>query len=757
MRAHANRAPARKNVDAIVDDAPLSAARMFTRARRALGVDDSPPSTSTASSVLTPNVTARRASTSATPSTPSTPQGLYAKASSALREALDGGKNDDGMRYAMINDARRTVQKLSEVLDGGFDAHGLGEDEKDAWLLQVECLREAVDDATVNVAGLEASQVPSPVVREANVDSSMSGMFEGLALAPPGTSTENTAGLDLFSGLNVVGTPPTPKVQVEAPQPISPHVLFEMSDNEHGGSTPQRTVRIGYGRDEMAQTTKPTTAVPDFEEFGATPEFTFARVSRSAADDEDPLPVFDEETSSALVGEFEFAVASLPPMGSIDGRIDNEEDELSALLQAAQFRNKAPELAHRSCEARIEACVKKRSVVGSSAMALLAQIDELKSQQEQAVTRDDYEAAATLEEQISGAVKTYDDTERKLLDLEKDFTSTIEESIKALENLVNAGKTSVEELTIFCRAKDELLAAKNAEKHQAKQAAKEAEEKLQETKNNASELFRQTNEEIGEVKARREALDAPMCALNAEIEDLRAQLLEKESAYEALIEQMKSLDEEEQCLIAKAEITKTKVEETEAEIAKFLEDENVEEDATAGEDEAERKVTGIREGLSTKEQTLASTSDALSILRTFIERESSAVAQESKAHVELTSAENAAKTRAQSQKLIATLRVRINELETAKTIAASEKRFKDAADASAEIKHLTQQIENAEEESHAGDDDIDIDALRAALIDAQRAARHARIARLEEESRIYPSTADAVRIAIDLARIKHRE
>ena len=117
---------------------------------------------------------------------------------------MDGRNNDDGMRYAMINDARRTVQKLSEVLDGGFDAHGLGEDEKDAWLLQVECLREAVEDATANVAGELPSPVPSLVVREASADSSE--MFEGLALAPSGTSTD-TSDLDLFSGLNIVATP----------------------------------------------------------------------------------------------------------------------------------------------------------------------------------------------------------------------------------------------------------------------------------------------------------------------------------------------------------------------------------------------------------------------------------------------------------------------------------------------------------------------------------------------------------------------
>ena len=720
---------------------------MFTRARRALGADES---LSSASSVLTPNVTAR--SPSATPSTPSTPHGLYAKASSALREAMDGRNNDDGMRYAMINDARRTVQKLSEVLDGGFDAHGLGEDEKDAWLLQVECLREAVEDATANVAGELPSPVPSPVVREASPDSS--GMFEGLALAPSGTSTD-TSDLDLFSGLNIVATPPTPsKAQVEVPQPISPHVLFEANDSEHSNSTPQQAqVRIGYGRDEMEHATEPTTAVPDFTEFGDTPEFTFAQVSRSASvGDLEDVPVFDE-TSSALVGEFEFALASSPlPTASMDG------NELRGLLQTAELRNKAPELAHRSCEARIEACVKKRSVVGNSAMALVAQINELKSRQEKAVSEDDYEAAATLEDQISGIVDTYADTERKLLALENEFTSTIEESIKALENLVNAGKVSVEELTIFRRGKDELLQARNAQKNQAKQAANHAKEKLQDAKSSADETIRQINDEIGEVKVRRGALAEPMSTLRAEIEDLRAQLEEKQGAYEAFTVQIQSLDAEEQSLISKAESAKTTAESAEAEIAKFLAVENVDDSEPVGYDEAESAMASIRDGLCTKEQILASTSNALEAMRAFIERESSAIAQEATARLELVTAENRIKTKSRSQKLIASLRLHITELEATKTTAASEKRFKDAADASTEIKCLTQQIEDAEKDiDDRGDDNDGIDALRAALLDAQRATSRARIARLEEESRVYPTSTDAVRVAIDLTRIKHRD
>jgi len=720
---------------------------MFTRARRALGADES---LSSASSVLTPNVTAR--SPSATPSTPSTPHGLYAKASSALREAMDGRNNDDGMRYAMINDARRTVQKLSEVLDGGFDAHGLGEDEKDAWLLQVECLREAVEDATANVAGELPSPVPSPVVREASPDSS--GMFEGLALAPSGTSTD-TSDLDLFSGLNIVATPPTPsKAQVEVPQPISPHVLFEANDSEHSNSTPQQAqVRIGYGRDEMEHATEPTTAVPDFTEFGDTPEFTFAQVSRSASvGDLEDVPVFDE-TSSALVGEFEFALASSPlPTASMDG------NELRGLLQTAELRNKAPELAHRSCEARIEACVKKRSVVGNSAMALIAQINELKSRQEKAVSEDDYEAAATLEDQISGIVDTYADTERKLLALENEFTSTIEESIKALENLVNAGKVSVEELTIFRRGKDELLQARNAQKNQAKQAANHAKEKLQDAKSSADETIRQINDEIGEVKVRRGALAEPMSTLRAEIEDLRAQLEEKQGAYEAFTVQIQSLDAEEQSLISKAESAKTTAESAEAEIAKFLAVENVDDSEPVGYDEAESAMASIRDGLCTKEQILASTSNALEAMRAFIERESSAIAQEATARLELVTAENRIKTKSRSQKLIASLRLHITELEATKTTAASEKRFKDAADASTEIKCLTQQIEDAEKDiDDRGNDNDGIDALRAALLDAQRATSRARIARLEEESRVYPTSTDAVRVAIDLTRIKHRD
>jgi len=720
---------------------------MFTRARRALGADES---LSSASSVLTPNVTAR--SPSATPSTPSTPHGLYAKASSALREAMDGRNNDDGMRYAMINDARRTVQKLSEVLDGGFDAHGLGEDEKDAWLLQVECLREAVEDATANVAGELPSPVPSPVVREASPDSS--GMFEGLALAPSGTSTD-TSDLDLFSGLNIVATPPTPsKAQVEVPQPISPHVLFEANDSEHSNSTPQQAqVRIGYGRDEMEHATEPTTAVPDFTEFGDTPEFTFAQVSRSASvGDLEDVPVFDE-TSSALVGEFEFALASSPlPTASMDG------NELRGLLQTAELRNKAPELAHRSCEARIEACVKKRSVVGNSAMALVAQINELKSRQEKAVSEDDYEAAATLEDQISGIVDTYADTERKLLALENEFTSTIEESIKALENLVNAGKVSVEELTIFRRGKDELLQARNAQKNQAKQAANHAKEKLQDAKSSADETIRQINDEIGEVKVRRGALAEPMSTLRAEIEDLRAQLEEKQGAYEAFTVQIQSLDAEEQSLISKAESAKTTAESAEAEIAKFLAVENVDDSEPVGYDEAESAMASIRDGLCTKEQILASTSNALEAMRAFIERESSAIAQEATARLELVTAENRIKTKSRSQKLIASLRLHITELEATKTTAASEKRFKDAADASTEIKCLTQQIEDAEKDiDDRGNDNDGIDALRAALLDAQRATSRARIARLEEESRVYPTSTDAVRVAIDLTRIKHRD
>ena len=652
----------------------------------------------------------------------------------------------------MINDARRTVQKLSEVLDGGFDAHGLGEDEKDAWLLQVECLREAVEDATANVAGELPSPVPSPVVREASPDSS--GMFEGLALAPSGTSTD-TSDLDLFSGLNIVATPPTPsKAQVEVPQPISPHVLFEANDSEHSNSTPQQAqVRIGYGRDEMEHATEPTTAVPDFTEFGDTPEFTFAQVSRSASvGDLEDVPVFDE-TSSALVGEFEFALASSPlPTASMDG------NELRGLLQTAELRNKAPELAHRSCEARIEACVKKRSVVGNSAMALVAQINELKSRQEKAVSEDDYEAAATLEDQISGIVDTYADTERKLLALENEFTSTIEESIKALENLVNAGKVSVEELTIFRRGKDELLQARNAQKNQAKQAANHAKEKLQDAKSSADETIRQINDEIGEVKVRRGALAEPMSTLRAEIEDLRAQLEEKQGAYEAFTVQIQSLDAEEQSLISKAESAKTTAESAEAEIAKFLAVENVDDSEPVGYDEAESAMASIRDGLCTKEQILASTSNALEAMRAFIERESSAIAQEATARLELVTAENRIKTKSRSQKLIASLRLHITELEATKTTAASEKRFKDAADASTEIKCLTQQIEDAEKDiDDRGDDNDGIDALRAALLDAQRATSRARIARLEEESRVYPTSTDAVRVAIDLTRIKHRD
>jgi len=652
----------------------------------------------------------------------------------------------------MINDARRTVQKLSEVLDGGFDAHGLGEDEKDAWLLQVECLREAVEDATANVAGELPSPVPSPVVREASQDSS--GMFEGLALAPSGTSTD-TSDLDLFSGLNIVATPPTPsKAQVEVPQPISPHVLFEANDSEHSNSTPQQAqVRIGYGRDEMEHATEPTTAVPDFTEFGDTPEFTFAQVSRSASvGDLEDVPVFDE-TSSALVGEFEFALASSPlPTASMDG------NELRGLLQTAELRNKAPELAHRSCEARIEACVKKRSVVGNSAMALVAQINELKSRQEKAVSEDDYEAAATLEDQISGIVDTYADTERKLLALENEFTSTIEESIKALENLVNAGKVSVEELTIFRRGKDELLQARNAQKNQAKQAANHAKEKLQDAKSSADETIRQINDEIGEVKVRRGALAEPMSTLRAEIEDLRAQLEEKQGAYEAFTVQIQSLDAEEQSLISKAESAKTTAESAEAEIAKFLAVENVDDSEPVGYDEAESAMASIRDGLCTKEQILASTSNALEAMRAFIERESSAIAQEATARLELVTAENRIKTKSRSQKLIASLRLHITELEATKTTAASEKRFKDAADASTEIKCLTQQIEDAEKDiDDRGNDNDGIDALRAALLDAQRATSRARIARLEEESRVYPTSTDAVRVAIDLTRIKHRD
>jgi len=687
------------------------------------------------SSPYTPNVTARSMSS----------ESLHTSFVDAMRAMDDASmaESNVGVRCASINAARRAIAACDEAIGQTT----MTMKERAIWEERMAGLHARAATAAASV-GDDAPRTTSAAKESSS--GGLRGMFEGLAMSTP-TSANGLSGFDLFSGLDIATNGSNATGSPRA-QPISPHTLFGMGVEDDGDRTPKVTpVRVGYARDEM------NVAMAAAPESIGSPELTFAHISRSTS--EDDLPVFDE-TSSALMGEFEFAVAT-PPRATKSTTMSLEEssaNELLGMLKAAEARKKAPELAHRSCEARMEACAKKRCVIARECMTLLAQVGDLKMRQEQSVARDDYEVAAKLEDQLSTMQNAYNDLERKLLAVEEEFTRTMEESLRALESLVKAGEANTAEVSTFHDAKrrevEALLSARDAMKTSAREAAEQAKDNVRIKQKIAHELVSRAGEEMESLKMRRATFETPMRELTAEVEDLRAKLREKESAYETMTAEIESLDSEERRLRAKINDAKVAAENAEIEIENLPVVEDVQDArehlAVEAESEAQRAVQRLREELSVKKTDLAATTNALSSVRAFVELEASAAACLARVQCDLIDAER----REASSKHVAALRIRIAELEALKTTAASEKRFKDAADAISEIKELATKIDAAATSSTEAESSADVAARRNDLSDAISAVQRARLDRLREESRVCAYTSDAALVAIDLLRLK---
>ena len=703
-------------------------------------------SRSRSTSPLTPNATARERDSRPSPRTLDV-DSLASRAAELLADAsapATGGLEEDGERFARINEARRLIESI----------RAKGRDESDASRREraaaaVGMLEELANDAAERAA---------------------SGRFRRVV-----ETESESSGLELFSGLTLVDATmgsPMGSVSVSArgptASPTSPSELFALAAD---ASTPtpdsswrREKPRIGYGRraeEENIETrmTRMTTPIaPTMMETEAPPP---------------PPPIFEEanlvdETSEAF--EFvaptpasEDAVALTPAVGGVD-----DHAELERTLHACDVRCKPAKLAFESAEARREAALLKRKSLATECARLIGAMNDFKGDQERAIGEDDYEAAGRLQESIEGAKETLEATETRLRDVEDDFVRAVEEAIRAKVKLIDAHREGVSDVTSFCEAKKKLRDDARSIRDRAARDAKAQKEARKEALERAkadADAERKASAEGAETLSReKEALEEPIRALMDEVAALRASLEAKETELaEKEAERRRLVDAEEDSRRRVAEAQKS-VEATERELKSFddaVDDDDDESHRTpdASEDTAQRVIdeaeaasARFAESLERHQSDLETRERLLDDLSTFIERETSAREAMRDASSVLDRAREEKASAEAAGKRLSELESRLQTLEASKADAVSHKRFSDAQDAATEIKTVLEQIDAARASTQtdvlvALDDAIALASRR--LADARAAAAKSRLARLRAESSA--DTTDA----IALVRLLH--
>ena len=693
-------------------------------------------SRSRSTSPLTPNATARERDSRPSPRTLDV-DSLASRAAELLADAsapATGGLEEDGERFARINEARRLIESIRAKGRNESDAS-----RRERAAAAVGMLEELANDAAERAA---------------------SGRFRRVV-----ETESESSGLDLFSGLTLVDAPmgtPMGSVSVSArgptASPTSPSELFAL-DADASTPTPDSSwrrekPRIGYGRraeEENIETRMTTPIAPTMVETEAPPP---------------PPPIFEEanlvdETSEAF--EFvaptpasEDAVALTPTVGGVDDRA-----ELERTLHACDVRCKPAKLAFESAEARREAALLKRRSLATECARLIGAMNDFKGDQERAIGEDDYEAAGRLQESIEGAKETLEATETRLRDVEDDFVRAVEEAIRAKVKLVDAHREGVSDVTSFYEAKKKLRDDARSIRDRAARDAKAQKEARKEALERAkadADAERKASAEGAETLSReKEALEEPIRALMDEVAALRASLEAKETELaEKEAERRRLVDDEEDSRRRVAEAQKS-VEATERELKSF--DDAVDDDddeshrkPDASEDSAQRVIdeaeaasARFAESLERHQSDLETRERLLDDLSTFIERETSAREAMRDASSVLDRAREEKASAEAAGKRLSELESRLQTLEASKADAVSHKRFSDAQDAATEIKTVLEQIDAARASTQtdvlvALDDAIALASRR--LDDARAAAAKSRLARLRAESSA--DTTDAI-------------
>jgi len=688
------------------------------------------PSSSPSSSPLTPNATARGASETPDANEMSLDE-LVNRASNLLADALTSAE-DDGIKFSKINRARRMIEGVRQRAKAG---------DEDA-LEALGALEELANDAVDKVAN--------------------GGAFREVVETPRATTTVASGGLDLFSGLTLNETPPmamnatmiSPTVDAspKPTTPISPADLFGLNNASTPDSSWRREKpRIGYGRREAGA------GLMDFE----------ATMMAKAEVSIEDAPVFDE----VEVGgddAFEFAVATpseedesaTPIVGDDRG---DARVELRGLLKASDVRFKPAKLAYESAEARRVAATSKRLVSAKECTKLLETIEKFKLEQEGAIGKDDFEAAARLEESIEGARRAYSEMIAKLFAAENEFRDCLAEASEALKTWIALICSSMDEIQQFAETKRRQLDDAMSSQHEAQRAAAIAREArknaLMVAKDEAQTTCTSLEKDLVDISEKRAALDAPLSELRDEIASLRAELQAKENKlHEKEIERTQLLEEEGLLRQTIADAARRRdaatddlqnFDETTEEVSSGAPEElkEVQDIAT----EAENATASLQETLHQRETDLSSKQNALNNLATFITAETSARARLDEAEKALERTRDEKRCVESARQRETDLSSRIAELERVKTAAVEEKRFIDAQQASTTIKELSAEIDIAK--ASASVDAVALDdaiaRASAALDDAVLASATARLNRLRAES------GDAATVAIDLLRMAH--
>ena len=714
--------------------------RMFGRAR------------SQSTSPLTPNATARASS----PATLDL-DALVSRASNCLADASSsttGTDDDDGARFAGINEARRLI----------------------------ETIRARSRDATMPTSKREAATAALGMLEEmANdaVERAARGRFRSVVETPETPTTPASGGLDLFSGLTLADAPSV--------STSSPSELFAL-DADAPTPTPdsswrrEKPKRIGYGRrDEGDEETRAMTPMASSSSLMPSPS-PIAPTMVEAEPPSPPPPIFDEAAlvASATTETFEFervapsssasddAVALTPVVGG-GGVDDDDRVEFERLMRACDVRFKPAKLAFESAEARREAALLKRRRLAAECARLIGAMNDLKRDQERAIGEDDYEAAGRLQESIEGAKETLEATETRLRDVEHDFVAAVEEAIRAKKTWIDAHRESVSDVTSFCESKKTRRDdARSIRERAARDAAAQKEarrEALERAKAEADAEATASADGAETLRREKEALEAPIRALTDEVAALRASLEAKERELEEKEAERRRLADAEDDSRRRVEEARASVEAAESELRRFDDDDDAmneessrrtpdasEDAAQRVIDEAELATTRFAESLERHQSELETRERLFDDLSTFIERETSAREEMCEASSALERAREEKVSAEAAGKRLSELESRLRTLEASKADAVSRKRFSDAQEAATEIKTVLEQIDAARASTQT-DVIVALDAAIALasrrLADARAAAAKARLARLRAESST--DTADA----IALVRLLH--
>jgi len=706
---------------------------------------------SQSTSPLTPNATARASS----PATLDL-DALVSRASNCLADASSsttGTDDDDGARFAGINEARRLI----------------------------ETIRALSRDATMPTSKREAATAALGMLEEmANdaVERAARGRFRRVVETPETPMTPASGGLDLFSGLTLADAPSV--------STSSPSELFAL-DADAPTPTPdsswrrEKPKRLGYGRrGEEDDGTRAMTPMASLSSLMPSP----SSIAPTMVETEPPSPppsIFEEAAlvASAATETFEFdrvapsspasddAVALTPVVGG-GGGDDDDRVEFERLMRACDVRFKPAKLAFESAEARREAALLKRRRLAAECARLIGAMNDLKRDQERAIGEDDYEAAGRLEESIEGAKETLEATETRLRDVEHDFVAAVEEAIRAKKTWIDAHRESVSDVTSFCEAKktrrDDARSFRERDARDAAARKEARREALERAKAEADAEATASAEGAETLRREKEALEAPIRALMDEVAALRASLEAKERELEKKEAERRRLADAEDDSRRRVEEARASVDAAESELRRFDDDDAMNEESSrrtpdASEDaaqrvidEAESATTRFAESLERHKSELETRERLLDDLSTFIERETSAREEMCEASSALERAREDKASAEAAGKRLSELESRLQTLEASKADAVSRKRFSDAQDAATEIKTVLEQIDAARASTQtdvivALDDAIALASRR--LADARAAAAKARLARLRAESST--DTADA----IALVRLLH--